>query len=314
MFQSKYKAISLIVGILLLVAAARAQSPSGRKLCIAEGGAAAYAPVHSMASYRMALEMKADFIETDLQLSKDLKLVCIHDLTLEHTSNVEKVFPDRFRAEEKDGKSVKAWYVFDFTLEELRKLDTGSWFNPKFAGEHIVTLQELIDLVKGKAGLYAETKDPDFYKEKGADIDLELHKVLAANGLNTKEGQKATPLILESFHRASLKKLRELGSDNYTLIQLVWFTQFNDFLSPEGLKEVAKYANGIGPVLSMVLPPNSWIVYQAHALGLAVHPWILYEAVPGKGFDSKRAYMHHLLYDLGVDGVFTEEPDQFPRN
>ncbi|MEK7793283.1 MAG: glycerophosphodiester phosphodiesterase family protein [Candidatus Hydrogenedentota bacterium] len=288
------------------------QQPAQDAVCIAHGGAGGYAPFSSMSSFTLALSMKPDYIETDLQLSKDGVLVCIHDLSLEDQTDVEDLYPNRYTNVERNGQTLKRWYVNDFTLAELKALDSGSWFDPKFKGEPLATFQELIDLAKGKVGLYPETKDPDFYAARGLDINEALHELLKKNGLDTREGQKTTPVIIQSFYEQSLKRLRELGGDNYTLIQLVWFDQWNDCMTDKGLDRVATYANGVGPFLSMVLPPNESRIYEAHKRGLKVHVWKAHEAFPPARFPNRKSYMKYLLDDLHVDGIFTDRPDEFP--
>ncbi|MGH9198943.1 MAG: glycerophosphodiester phosphodiesterase family protein, partial [Acidimicrobiia bacterium] len=150
----------------LLLQPARSQTP-GNKALIAHRGASAYAPEHTLAAYALAMEQGADFVEQDLAVSKDGVLVCIHDLTLERTTNVEEVFPHRFVTETSGSTPGRRWLVNDFTLAELKRLDAGSWFDRKFAGARIPTFQEAIDLVRGRAGLYPELKDPEFYRELG---------------------------------------------------------------------------------------------------------------------------------------------------
>ena len=143
-----------------VVAVALAQTPPGpKKQLIAHRGASAYAPEHTIAAYTRALEQGADFVEQDLAVTKDGVLVCIHDLTLERTTNVEDVFHIDQRGRAASGghpnqsaESGHRWLVNDFTLEEIKRLDAGSWFGPAFAGATIPTFQEAIDLVHGKAG------------------------------------------------------------------------------------------------------------------------------------------------------------------
>ena len=132
----------------------QAQPPASKKILIAHRGASAYAPEHSVDAYTLAIAQGADFVEQDLAVTKDGMLVSIHDLTLERTTDVEEVFPTRF-ADDKSGSSpVRRWYVNDFTLAEIKRLDAGTYFDKKFAGTRILTFQEAIDLVRGKAGLY----------------------------------------------------------------------------------------------------------------------------------------------------------------
>lgn len=212
---------------------------------------------------------------------------------------------------ERRGRRVKAWPVGDFTLAEIRRLDAGSWFDPAFASEKVVTLQELIDLVRGKAGIYPETKDPDFYLAKGDDIDRELHELLEKNGLDTREGQRGTPVLIQSFHKRSLETLKRLGEGNYDLVQLVWVDQWNDFLSDEGLDDVGLYAQGVSPFLTFVLGDPT-LVSRAHERGLAVHAWQAYEAFPPPGFASESAYIEHLFNDIGLDALFVHSPELCP--
>ena len=96
------------------VGAMTAQSP--RKILIAHRGASAYAPEHTLAAYRLALEQGADFVEQDLQISGDGVLVCIHDPVLERTTNVEELYPDRATMVTWEGKTTRSWFVNDFTL------------------------------------------------------------------------------------------------------------------------------------------------------------------------------------------------------
>src|SRR5437870_4846146 len=98
-----------------------------RKTLIAHRGASGYAPEHTLAAYRLAIAQGADFVEPDLQITKDGVLVCLHDATLERTTDVRRVFPDRARVV----NDRKTWPVVDFTMEEVQRLDAGSWMNPK---------------------------------------------------------------------------------------------------------------------------------------------------------------------------------------
>ncbi len=264
-----------------------------------------------MAAYRRALELGADFVEPDLQLTRDGVLVCLHDLSLERTTNVEKVYPERATEVVSAGSSARTWLVNDFTLEEIQRLDAGTWFDPAFAGARVPTLQELIDLVAGKAGIYPETKDPEFYLGRGIDVDRKLHDLLVTNGLDTRQGQRATPVLIQSFHESSLRTLRQLGGDQYDLVQLVWIDQWNDFLSDGGLEHVSEYAQAVSPFLTFALGDPT-LLGRAHERGLAVHAWQALEAFPPPGFDDEAAYIRHLLDDIGLDGLFVHDPELCP--
>jgi glycerophosphoryl diester phosphodiesterase len=123
--------------ILLTTVAAHAQY--SRKTVVAHRGASAYAPEHTAAAYRLAIEMGADFVEQDLAVTRDNVLICLHDASLERTTNVEEVFPDRGITISLDGSTRRHWVANDFTLAEVKRLDAGSWFDRKFANEKILT-------------------------------------------------------------------------------------------------------------------------------------------------------------------------------
>src|SRR3989337_1166303 len=90
-----------------LIASAQTRPPLPKKQLIAHRGASAYAPEHTLEAYALAIEQGAAFVEQDLAVTKDGILVCIHDLTLERTTNVEEVFPDRFTEDSSAGTRAK---------------------------------------------------------------------------------------------------------------------------------------------------------------------------------------------------------------
>ena len=279
-------------------------TPPAKKQLVAHRGASAYAPEHTLESYRLALEQGADYVEQDLAVTKDGVLVCIHDLTLERTTNVEEVFPDRSVAERSAG--VRQWRVHDFTLAEIKRLDAGSWFDKKFAGARIPTFQEAVDLVKGKAGLYPELKDPAFYRTNGVNPEVLLAAALKKNGLP----DARTPVIIQSFDEVTVKQL----SKDLPAVPRVILVEARDGIkldTAEEIKAIAAWATGLGPNKAIVeeIPQ---LVKWAHAAGLTVTPWTFKSANTGK-YGSVRDEMSRFLYELDVDAVFTDNPDQFPR-
>jgi len=300
------------LALLLITPTCLAQfGPLYDRVSIAHGGASQHLPFSSLSAFEAAVEMLPDYIETDVQITSDGVLICFHDLMLDRRTNVEELFPNRYTEIEVDGEITKTWYVNDFTLAEIKTLDFGSWFAPEYASERIVSFQELIDLVRGKVGLYPESKDPDFYRSRGLDIDLALHEIFKRNGLDTTEGQRGTPIVIQSFHESSLQRLRELNGDNYALIQLVWEGQDYDYLSEGGLAHIATYADGVAPILRMVIPPNDDRIAAAHEAGLWMHIWHAEANFPAEGYTA-RSYMSYLLDTLSIDGIMNHEPDQFP--
>jgi glycerophosphoryl diester phosphodiesterase len=298
-----------------VVAVALSQTlPGTKKQLIAHRGASAYAPEHTIAAYTRALEQGADFVEQDLAVTKDGVLVCIHDITLERTTNVEDVFPHRFSADvpavaatpDRSGEAGHRWLVNDFTLEEIKRLDAGSWFGPAFAGATIPTFQEAIDLVHGKAGMYPELKDPEFYRKRGFRPDVLLAAALKRNGL---VANPKTPIIIQSFDDTTLKQLaRDLPQvPRVFLIDPQGAARVE---SADKLKEIAGWASGVAPN-KVLIAAHPEMVQWAHAAGLTVTSWTFRSS--STTVPSVRDEMAKFLYELGVDAVFTDNPDQFPR-
>lgn len=310
----KYILISAILMSAILTE--RSATQSGRKILVAHRGASAYAPEHTLEAYRLALAQGADFVEQDLQITKDGQLVCLHDLTLERTTDVEQVFPDRFREDVSEDQTpgsrpARHWYVSDFTLAEIKSLDAGSWFDPKFKGAKIPTWQEAINLIRGKAGLYPETKGPEVYGKRGFDMEKLVLDQLKRNRLDKPGSDRKTPVIIQSFSPASLQKMRYELKTKLPLILLISSDPQKKWLTETGMKQAARFASGIGPNKNLILQ-NPDIVKLAHDAGLSVTPYTFRSANTGR-FSDVREEMRHFLFDLGVDALFTDNPDQFPR-
>lgn len=279
-----------------------ALAPYTKPTNVAHRGASADAPEHTLAAYELALKHGADFVEPDLQLTKDGVLVCLHDITLDRTTNVKDVFPDR--AKEVSGK--KTWPVAEFTLKEIQTLDAGAWKGKEFAGQKVPTFQEMIDTVKGKAGIIPETKAPEVYGKLGLNMEKELMAVLKANKLDTPGADPKTPVVIQSFSADSLKALRKDHACKLPLVYLVSVDQ-----SADKLKGIKEFAEGIAPNKAVVLK-RPGIVTDAHDLGLSVTVWTCRSGSTGE-FKDVKAEMTHLLKELKVDAVFTDNPDQFPK-
>jgi len=281
------------------------QPPAAKKQLVAHRGASAYAPEHTLEAYRLALEQGADFVEQDLAVTKDGVLVCIHDLSLERTTDVETVFPDRYVLERVGFRRQRHWLVNDFTLAEIKQLDAGAWFAPTFAGARIPTFQEAIDLVRGKAGLYPELKDPAFYRARGVQPEALLRDALKENRLLD---DPKTPVIVQSFDDATIKRL----ATELPAVPRVFLVARRDAArlnSAERIREIATWATGVAPNKAIVARRPE-IVAWAHAAGLTVTPWT-FRSDTG-GHSSVRREMIRFLYEYDVDAVFTDNPDRFP--
>jgi glycerophosphoryl diester phosphodiesterase len=320
MVTSRFGATSLgVASMLALAVGLQAQGHykgySKGKTLIAHRGASAYAPEHTAAAYRLAMAQGADYVEQDLQVTKDGQLVCLHDLTLERTTNAKEVFPGRARTATREGRDLTGWHVSDFTLAEIKQLDAGSWFDPKFSGEKILTFQEAIDLVKGKAGIYPETKAPEVYGSIGFDMEKLVMDVLARNGLDKPAANPKTPVFLQSFSAESLKKMRQSMKVDLPLLFLVTDRDRDLWLTRERMAEIKTFADGIGPAKG-IISGKPEIVSWAHDSGLSVTVYTIGsgprtdQAPKAQDFGDE---MRTFLYTLGVDAVFTNNPDLFPR-
>jgi glycerophosphoryl diester phosphodiesterase len=278
------------------------------KQLIAHRGASGYAPEHTRAAYQLALDQRADYVEQDLAVSRDGVLICLHDDSLERTSNVAEVFPDRASADTGRRGALKRWLANDFTLDEIRRLDMGRWFDAKFAGQRIVTWQEAIDLVRGKAGLYPELKSPPLYTNRGVDMVKLFVDSVKTNGLDRPESLKTTPMIVQSFDEPTV---RRIARDLPGVPRILLMESFGSGMTDARLRDIKSFATGIGPAKAL-LEAQPGVVTRAHAAGLTVTAYTFRTANHGR-FPTVRDEMSHFLYTLGIDALFTDNPDEFPR-
>jgi glycerophosphoryl diester phosphodiesterase len=297
----------LLLAMSIWCGAAIPHAQDAPKQLIAHRGASAYAPEHTAAAYRLAIEQKADFVEPDLAVTKDNVLICLHDDTLERTTNVAEVFPDRTSTNVPTRQPGKHWLANDFTIDEIKRLDAGKWVKPEFAGQRVQTFQDAIDLVKGKAGLYPELKSPELYRSRGVDQVKLFVDTIRRNGLDRPESLRTTPVIIQSFDEDAIRRV----ATALPAIPRILLIESDGDVSEGRLREVAKFATGIGPEKGLVARQPG-LVALAHALAMTVTCWT-FRADEKTTFPSVRAEMSHFLYTLGIDALFTNNPDQFPR-
>jgi len=302
----------LLIAMIALAAIPRvADAP---KQLIAHRGASGYAPEHTRAAYTLAIEQKADFVEPDLAVTKDNVLICLHDDTLERTTNVADVFPDRASTgreglEGRDGQDGrKRWLANDFTLAEIKRLDAGKWFGSKFAGEKILTFEEMFALVRGHGGIYPELKSPPLYTARGVDMEKLFVAVIKKHGLDTTASLKVMPVIIQSFDEATIRRV----AADLPKTPRVFLTSKDEDVTDARLKELSKFATGMAPEKS-VIARHPDMVKAAHALGMTVTSWTFKKDDEKMAFPTVREEMTHFLYTLGIDALFTNNPDQFPR-
>jgi len=278
---------------------------AARKALVAHRGASAYAPEHTLAAYRLAIDQGADYVEQDLAVTKDGVLICLHDESLERTTNVEELFPDRGVADE---SGRRRWLAVDFTLEEIKQLDAGSWFDARFAGEQVPTWEEAVAAVGAAAGLYPELKTPALYRSRGVDMT----GIFAESVRRLRLPARLGGLIVQSFDDLPLRELA-VALPEVPRTLLLDGRDGPRWLSPERLAEAARFATGIGPS-KLLLDGRPEIVEAAHRAGLTVTPYTFTTRGPATRFADVREEMRHYLYELGVDALFTDNPDRFPRS
>jgi glycerophosphoryl diester phosphodiesterase len=240
-------------------------------IVIAHRGASAYAPEHTFAAWDLADQMGADFLEQDLQMTKDGVLVVLHDETLDRTARC--------------GGVACRGPVIEHTLAELRECDVGSWHGPAFADQRIATLEEVLQRYPS-ANFYIETKNP----EAAPGMEEALLSLLDRYGL-IGPAHREWRVLIQSFSEASLLKLHAADAA-LPLIRLIDKGAAGDLA---GLEAIAEYAVGIGPDESDV---TAALVTAAHEQCLHVHPYTVDDV----------ANLRRLM-TLGVDGIFTNVPD-----
>jgi len=306
--RSLFPALALAaLGIAMLSAQ---PAKSSAKQSIAHRGASAYRPEHTEAAYRLAIDQKVDFVEQDLGVTKDGQLICIHDDSLERTTNVAEVLPDRSTTIALGSRTpAKHWLVNDFTLAEVKRLDAGKWFKPEYAGARLLTFQEAIDLVRAHPGfgMYPELKSPQLYKSRGIDQVKLFVDAVKKNGLEKPDSLKTTPVIIQSFDEEAIRRV----SVDLPTIPRVFLTSSDDDVSEARLRALARFSTGIAPE-KFVIARHPEMVARAHAAGLTVTSWT-FRSDEKTDYPDVSAEMAHFLYDLGIDALFTNNPDRFPR-
>ena len=300
---------TLLIGVLTLSCGA---GSTAEKMLVAHRGASAYVPEHTLEAYELAIEQGADFVEQDLQITSDGALVCLHDPTLERTTNVEELFPERSREVVWKGVKRQIWLLNDFTLNEVKQLDAGSWFDSEFAGATIPTFREAIELVLGRSGLFPELKNPQIYTDLETSFEELMLQTLREYDLAEPGRNQKTPVIVQSFDEEILKRLKNDLGCRLPLVFLVSREMGDSRLSSAGLRKIREFAGGIGPSKHLLYDDRD-IVIRAHDLGLKVTPYTFNSTHLIPQFESAAEEMSYFLYDLGVDSLFTDNPDLFPR-
>lgn len=324
-------------------------------IIIAHRGASALRPEHTLAAYQKAIDDGADFIEPDLVSTKDGILVARHENEISGTSNVATLpqFAQRYRSNVIDGEPISGWFTEDFTYSELSSIKARERIpdirpnNVKYNDqENIPSLEQIIELAEknykktGKViGLYIETKHPSYFQGIGLAMEDPLLKTLS----KYKYTREIAPIYLQSFEVANLKYMKEQlklhkSLKNAKIIQLYddktrqpadyvlsgSKITYADMASKTGLKNVAKYADGVGPNKGYIIEytpkaTETNFIEHAHAAGLKVHPYtfrpenqFLHSSLKCKGDNKQRCEAGlqqelNMFFKAGVDGVFIDD-------
>ena len=310
---------------------------SSPPIVIAHRGASGERPEHTLASYTRAIEQGADVIEPDLVPTKDDVLVARHENEIGETTDVadHPEFAARRTTKRIDGQTMTGWFTEDFTLAELKTLRAKERLPQLRSGntgwngkDTIPTLAEIIALAKARGvAIYPETKHPTYFAQIGHPIDRLLVDQLTAAGWDSADA----PVFIQSFEVDNLKRLKAIT--RIRLIQLVAASgapadgaalSYAAMVTPAGLRDVARYAWGIGPDKAMLWQDGgngdapTTLVADAHAAGLRVHPWTyraenVFVRAPFRRGDDQRAHGDvggeiAAALAQGVDGFFTDFP------
>ncbi len=336
-------------------------------------GAAGYLPEHTIESYKLAIQMGADFIEPDLVATRDGELIARHEPNITATTDVadRPEFAARKVTRLVDGASETGWFATDFTLAEIKTLrakqavaSRDQSFNGRF---QIPTLREVLDVARSEGtrvgrviGVYPETKHPTYHVDANLRLEDRLLAILNEYGYT----QKGSPVIIQSFEVSNLQYLR--ARTQVRIVQLVdaddydfktgkvtfaapfdrpydWTRAgrtdlFGSMVTPAGLAEIKKYADGVAPWKPYIVPvkgvfdaagkmidlngdgvvnysdtiaqPATSLIDDAHRVGLFVHTWT-FRNEPGRlTFDYKTPAAEYLqFFRAGIDGLFSDFPD-----
>lgn len=345
-----------------------------RPLVVGHRGSAGYLPDHTLEGYKLAIQNGADFIEPDLVATKDGELIARHEPNITATTDVAShpEFASRKTTRIVDGASETGWFATDFTLAEIKTLRAVQPFsdrNQSFNGLYqIPTLREVLDVAKTEGakvlrvvGVYPETKHPTYHADANLKLEDRLLAILSEYGYTKKD----SPVIIQSFEVSNLQYLRPKTA--VRLVQLVdgddydfktgkvtfaapfdrpydWTKAgktalFDAMLTPAGLAEIKKYADGVGPWKPYIVPVKgsfdaagkmldvngdgavnymdttsqaaTTLIADAHKVGLTVHTWTFRNEPKRLTFDYKGDPKAEYLqfYRLGIDGLFSDFTD-----
>ncbi|MFF0752280.1 glycerophosphodiester phosphodiesterase [Streptomyces sp. NPDC004267] len=318
---------------------------------IGHRGASGYRPEHTLGSYQLALDLGAHVVEQDLVPTKDGHLVCRHENEIGGTTDVadHAEFASRKTTKTVDGTAITGWFTEDFTLAELKTLRAkeripavrqkntlydGRWTVPTF--EEVLRWAEDEGRRLGReVWLHVETKHPTYFRSIGLPLEERLARLLRRYGRH----RANSPLFLQSFEPSSIQRLAKLVDSPGVVLLSGASTRPYDFVTagdprtvadlvtPEGLRWIASYAQGIGPTIDLILPRDAsgrlgtetTLVRDAHAAGLILHPYTMRNentflpveyrrgtdpTAYGDAFGALKRY-----FATGIDAIFSDNAD-----
>jgi len=303
-------------------------------IVIAHRGASGYRPEHTLAAYELAIRQGADFIEPDVVITKDGALVVRHEHRLDETTDVAQKLPALRNAKRVGNDTVSGWFVEDLTLAQVKQLRARERLasrSHEYDGQFgIPTLDDVLELAvrmsreTGRViGVYPETKSPSYFRSIGLPLEEKLIAALQRHWPDL----GSAPVFVQSFEVGNLERLRAMAP--VRLIQLLaaqggppdagGTTTYATMATPAGLREIARYARGVGVEKRLILPvarngatlPQTSIVADAHAAGLLVHVWTFRSDAPflAAQYAGDPGAEYRQFAGLGVDGVFSDFPD-----
>ncbi len=318
---------------------------------VAHRGTSGYRPEHTLGSYQLALDMGAHVIEQDVVPTKDGHLVCRHENDITATTDVaaHPEFASRKTTKSVDGTQLTGWFTEDFTLAELKTLRAKERIpgtrqrNTLYDGRwDVPTLEEVLEWAEKEGRrrgrpvwLHIETKHPTYFRKLGLGLEEPLAKLLRRYGRH----KKNSPNFLQSFEPSSIQRLAELVSAPRVVLlsgatSRPWdFVEAGDprtvadLIKPEGLRWMARFAQGIGPTLDLIIPKKAdgslgtptTLVDDAHDADLILHPYTMRNentflpanfrkgtdpTAYGDAFGAFKAY-----FETGIDGIFSDNAD-----
>lgn len=321
-----------------------------RPLILAHRGASGYRPEHTLAAYELAASFGVDYLEPDLVSTKDGQLVDRHEPEISGTTDVaaRPEFAKRKTTKKLDGVATTGWFTEDFTLAELRTLRAKERIpdirqhNTIYNGRYQVpTFREVLELRQKlsakyhrQIGVIPEIKHSTYFKQRKLPLEDRVLAELRRFGLD----RPGAPVIIQSFEVANLKYLH--GKTKLPLVQLTSasgqpydFTvagdkrTYADLVSAKGLKEVAKYAQILGPDKNQIIPRDAagkltkptTLVADAHRAKMRVTPYTFRNEntflpaeyrVGTNPADYGNAFAEYkIFFATGIDGLFSDNAD-----